>query len=109
MSKITLAAAAAIGYVFGTRAGRERYEQISEKASSLWNNPKVQEQAGKAQELAKERAPKATDRISKAAGKAKGTSQDDAGGDTYQGGFDSDPMSDNAFTDTVPSGEDTHG
>lgn len=109
MSKITLAAAAAIGYVFGTRAGRERYEQISEKATSLWNNPKVQEQAGKAQELAKERAPKASEKISKAAGKAKSTSQDDPGFESYQGGFDSDPMTDNAFTDTVPSGEDARG
>lgn len=43
MSKILLAAAGAAGYVLGTRAGRERYEQISQQAQKLWTNPKVQE------------------------------------------------------------------
>ena len=32
-----------IGYVLGTRAGRERYEQIRKAAEDVWNQPKVQE------------------------------------------------------------------
>ncbi|MCE0485980.1 hypothetical protein [Ornithinimicrobium sediminis] len=48
MSKIMLAAAAAAGYVFGTRAGRERYDQLSEKAQGLWQKPSVQRAAEKA-------------------------------------------------------------
>lgn len=31
----------AIGYVFGTRAGRERYEQIKRAAQTLWDSPGV--------------------------------------------------------------------
>ncbi len=42
MSKITMAAAAAAGYVLGARAGRDRYDELSQKAEELWNNPKVQ-------------------------------------------------------------------
>ncbi|MGB3828631.1 MAG: hypothetical protein WA962_07610 [Ornithinimicrobium sp.] len=54
MSKLTMAAAAAAGYVFGARAGRERYEQLSEKAESLWNNPTVQKGKRRAQDKAKD-------------------------------------------------------
>ncbi len=54
MSKLTLAAAAAVGYVLGARAGRERYDQLSEKAESLWNNPTVQKGKRRAEEKAKD-------------------------------------------------------
>jgi hypothetical protein len=33
----------AVGYVLGTRAGRERYEQIKSQAQRLWSDPKVQQ------------------------------------------------------------------
>ena len=32
------------GYVLGTRAGRERYEQIKAQADKVWNLEPVQEQ-----------------------------------------------------------------
>lgn len=129
MSKITMAAAAAAGYVLGTRAGRERFEQISEKATALWNHPKVQEGAEKAQSVAQEKAPGLKDKVASTMGKGGGSkdqdfggdpafggsptadplAQDDLGGESYQGGFDSDVMTDNDFTDTMPAGEDTRG
>jgi hypothetical protein len=55
--KITLLVGGAVGYVLGTRAGRERYEQIKSQAQGIWNNPKVQEKAGAATDFAKEKAP----------------------------------------------------
>lgn len=36
----------AVGYVLGSRAGRERYEQIKRLAQRIADNPKVQEAAG---------------------------------------------------------------
>lgn len=39
----------AIGYVLGTRAGRERYEQIVRVAQRVRSNPTVQEAAGMVQ------------------------------------------------------------
>ncbi len=54
MSKLTMAAAAGIGYVLGARAGRERYDALSEKAESLWNNPKIQKGKKRAEEKANE-------------------------------------------------------
>lgn len=54
-------AGAAVGYVLGTRAGRQQFEQIKERAQQVWENPKVQENIHKAQSQAtdfvKEKAP----------------------------------------------------
>lgn len=44
------------GYVLGARAGRQRYDQIADKAQELWRDPRVQEKAGQAQQVAKEKA-----------------------------------------------------
>lgn len=43
---IRLLVGAAIGYVLGSRAGRERYEQIKRWASKLADHPAVQGAAG---------------------------------------------------------------
>lgn len=39
--KIAFVVGLAIGYVFGTRAGRQRYEQIKAGAQKVWNSPLV--------------------------------------------------------------------
>lgn len=57
MSKITLLAVGAAGYVLGARAGRERYEQIAFQAQRFWTNPKVQRASQQAQEYARAKAP----------------------------------------------------
>lgn len=38
MKKFAFALGLIIGYVFGTRAGRQRYEQIKRAASTLWES-----------------------------------------------------------------------
>lgn len=40
--KIAFVLGAAVGYVLGTRAGRERYEQIKRGALRVWNTEPVQ-------------------------------------------------------------------
>lgn len=56
MSKLTLLAAAGVGYVLGTRAGRERYEQIKANAQKFASNPRVQSAKDKAVEQASTQA-----------------------------------------------------
>ncbi|GAA4360170.1 hypothetical protein [Microbacterium rhizosphaerae] len=46
----------AIGYVLGTRAGRERYEQIKAQALKLWELEPVQNQVDKAKDFGKSAA-----------------------------------------------------
>ncbi|MEO5708974.1 MAG: hypothetical protein ABIQ59_04045 [Nocardioidaceae bacterium] len=69
--KIALLVGGAVGYVLGTRAGHERYDQIKAQAESIWTNPKVQEKATQAQDFAKEKAPVVKDKAAGAAASAK--------------------------------------
>jgi hypothetical protein len=50
MKKTSLLIGVAIGYVLGSRAGRERYEQIKTGASKVAHNPTVQDAVGRAQD-----------------------------------------------------------
>jgi hypothetical protein len=47
--RISFISGLATGFVLGTRAGRERYEQIKKIARSVADNPSVQQAAGAAQ------------------------------------------------------------
>ena len=77
--KAALLVGMAAGYVLGTRDGRERYEQIKGQANRLWNDPKVQEKAGQAQDLVKEKAPIVKEKASDAAHKASSKASDKIG------------------------------
>ena len=55
--KILLLVGLGVGYVLGTRAGRERYEQIKDAASKLWNDPRVQKRVDQAEDFMKDKAP----------------------------------------------------
>jgi len=50
--KAGLVVGLAVGYVLGTRAGRERYEQIKAAALKVWNLDPVQKQVAKAKSAA---------------------------------------------------------
>jgi len=63
VKKLTLLIAAGAGYVLGSRAGRERYEQIKTQATKTWNNPKVQEAADAVQTQAKQTAGDVKDKV----------------------------------------------
>lgn len=70
MKKLILLVAGGIGYVLGARAGRERYEQIKRTATRVKDDPRVQEKAAQAADLAKEKAPIVKDKVASAAGAA---------------------------------------
>lgn len=61
MGKLMVLAAAGVGYVLGTRAGRERYEQIRVQAQKVWTDPRVQQKKAEAQDLAREKGQQAAD------------------------------------------------
>ena len=72
MKKLTLLVAGGVGYVLGARAGRERYEQIKRTATRVKDDPRVQEKAAQAADLAKDKAPVVKDKVATAASTAAG-------------------------------------
>jgi hypothetical protein len=60
-----------IGFVLGTRAGRERYEQLRKLARKAADSPAVQQAAGAMQAQAVELAKMARDRLADRAGTAR--------------------------------------
>jgi hypothetical protein len=55
--KIMFVVGAAVGYVVGTRQGREGYEKLKKQVTDLWENPKVQRTVADAQKFAEEKIP----------------------------------------------------
>jgi len=47
--KLMFISGLAAGFVLGSRAGREKYEEIRANAKKVWEHPTVQEAAGVAQ------------------------------------------------------------
>lgn len=68
-------AAGAVGYVLGTRAGRERYEQIKAGAQRVSRDPRVRAKAKEAGDAVRENAPVVKDKVADAAAHAKETVQ----------------------------------
>jgi len=55
--KILLVVGLGIGYVLGTRAGREKYDELKANALKFWNDPRVQKGVGNAEDFVKDKAP----------------------------------------------------
>ena len=70
MKKLLLLTAGGIGYVLGSRAGRERYEQIVGLATRVKDDPRVQDAAHQAADTAKAQAPVVKDKVTSVASTA---------------------------------------
>ena len=79
MKKLTLLIGVGIGYVLGTRAGRERYEQIRGRAKDLAANHTVRSATTKAQETVTTQASAAAAAVADKVGEKVGGGSDAAG------------------------------
>ena len=68
--KILLVVGLGVGYVLGSRAGREKYDELVGKVQKFWNDPRVLTQVGNAQDFVKEKAPDVADFLSSTVKKA---------------------------------------
>lgn len=80
MAKLGILVGLGAGYVLGSRAGRQRYDQIKGKAQQFWSDPRVQKQATRAQDAVQEKATHAAgvaqEKASHAAGSVQETVKD---------------------------------
>lgn len=76
MRKTTFLAGAAVGYVMGARAGRERYDQIMAAAGRAKDDPRVRSAAGTAASTAADAARTAAPQVKDAVADAAATVKD---------------------------------
>ena len=62
--KILFVAGLGLGYVLGTRAGREKYEELRTAAMKVWNDPRVQKQVDAVEDFVKDKAPDVAEFVS---------------------------------------------
>jgi len=62
--KILFVAGLGLGYVLGTRAGREKYEELRTAALKVWNDPRVQKQVDAVEDFVKDKAPEVAEFVS---------------------------------------------
>jgi hypothetical protein len=62
--KILLVVGLGVGYVLGTRAGREKYDELVARVQKVWNDPRVQKQASNVGDFVKDKAPDVADFLS---------------------------------------------
>jgi hypothetical protein len=105
IKRLPLLIAGGIGYVLGTKAGRERYEQIMRTANKVKNDPRVQEKAQHATDLAREKAPHIKDKVSDVAGSAASKMPGTGGGSHVSDTSDLNPDRLKAGQNTGPQGD----
>lgn len=68
MGKLSFFVGAGLGYVLGSRAGRQQFEKIKSASQQVWDNPRVQSSVNKVEEkvtqVAKDQASAVTDKVS---------------------------------------------
>lgn len=96
----------AAGFVLGSRAGREKYEEIAANAKKVWEHPTVQEAAGVAQAQANKLYSESKDKIqsSKLGEKLATTSSSDSSYSTSSSSSDSDLTQPLASSNSKPGG-----
>lgn len=77
--KILFIVGLGLGYVLGTRAGRERFEQIKAGAEKIWQDPRVQRQVSNVEQFVKDKAPDLAEKATSAAKKVASTVRKDSG------------------------------
>lgn len=77
----------ALGYVLGTRAGREQFDKLRTQAQKVWEDPRVQSTVSdveqRATNLVKERGPEIREKVTDAVKSATETVRAKAGMDEH--------------------------
>jgi hypothetical protein len=107
--KLMFISGLAAGFVLGSRAGREKYEEIRANAKKVWEHPTVQEAAGVAQAQANKLYTEGKDKLqsSKLGEKLSTTSTGSTSGssltassDSLNDPLDTDPLATTTTTKT---------
>lgn len=80
--KAAFLAGSGIGYVLGTRAGREQFEKIRGAAQGVWESPRVQSTVSGVQGRISEKAPELKGKVTEAVQSIRSGKGEPVAGDT---------------------------
>ena len=111
--KLMFISGLAAGFVLGSRAGREKYEEIRANAKKVWEHPTVQEAAGVAQAQANKLYTEGKDKIgsSKIGNKLSSgsdTSSSDSSLTSSTDSLSTDPLTSDPLTGSKSSSSNTY-
>jgi hypothetical protein len=89
MKRLLIVTAGAVGFLLGSRAGREPYEQFMRAIGQLKDDPRVQAKAHQGAQLVREQAPVVADKVADAARTATDKVTSAVSGSTDAGAADS--------------------
>lgn len=101
-AKLSFLAGAALGYVLGTRAGRESYEKIKASAQQAWSKDAVQDTVATVQDTVKTQAGEVVHKLVQQVLPGEKSDTPDADSDTPAEG--SEPSSPNSKTPSSENG-----
>lgn len=67
--RLILLAGLGVGFILGSRTGRQSYERLKAQALDLWTDPRVQDTVEKANQSIREKSPTVADAVQTAADK----------------------------------------
>ena len=109
MGKLSFFVGAGLGYVLGSRAGRQQFEKIKSASQQVWDNPRVQTSVHKVEEkvtqVAKDQASAVTDKVSDTVKSRIGGSGNSGGGAHSSNGDASDTGVGGSMRPTSPQPE----
>lgn len=74
--RLILLAGLGVGYILGSRTGRQSYEKLKAQLQERWTDPKVQETVEKANQSIREKAPAVADAVQTATDKVTAAAQE---------------------------------
>lgn len=74
--RLILLAGLGVGYILGSRTGRQSYEKLKAQLQELWTDPKVQETVEMANQSIREKAPAVADAVQTATDKVTAAAQE---------------------------------
>lgn len=115
--RLILLAGLGVGFILGSRTGRQSYERLKAQAQDLWTDPRVQDTVEKANQSIREKSPAVADAVQTAADKVNAAASTNTPVSEFDGDEDgaaasqgsSAGASKNASDDAPEKAHDTFG
>lgn len=108
--RLILLAGLGVGFILGSRTGRQSYERLKAQAQDLWSDPRVQDTVEKANQSIREKSPAVADAVQTAADKVNAASGNDSPVSEFDGDEDSSATKSNkGKSETIAPGAKKSG